>query len=196
MSTVKRQQLTQKLFIQMSGAPGSGKSTVSRLLRRSIGDTVVIDHDVLRSSLLESNVPFKQAAEQAYQLQWKLAQDFIGQGFNIIVDSTCNLQMVLDQGLTLAKDHGYTFWYVECKVRDIDLLDHRLRSRRPMTSQRTSVYCPPAAAQSGIVTDEDCRALFEKWIEDPCSPTNNVIVVDTTGNAETVRDHILETIVG
>jgi predicted kinase len=73
MSTKKKQQLTQKLFIQMSGAPGSGKSPVSRLLGRSIGDTVVIDHDVLRLSLLESNVPFKQVAEQAYQMQWKLA---------------------------------------------------------------------------------------------------------------------------
>jgi hypothetical protein len=85
---------------------------------------------------------------------------------------------------------------VECKVRDIDLLDQRLRSRRPMTSQRTGVYCPPAAAQSEIVTDEDCRALFKKWIENPCTPTDNVIVVDTAGNAETVRDHILMTIVG
>jgi adenylylsulfate kinase-like enzyme len=52
MSTKKKQQSMQKLSIQMSGAPGSGKSTVSRLLRRSIGDTVVFDHDVLRSSLL------------------------------------------------------------------------------------------------------------------------------------------------
>jgi predicted kinase len=175
--------LTQKLFMQMCGAPGSGKSTVSKLLRRSISDTVVIDHDVLRSSLLESNVPFKQAADQAYQLQWKLAQDFIGQGFNIIVDSTCDLQMDLDQRLTLAKDYGYAFWYVECKIRDIDLLDHRLRSRRPMTSQRTSVY---------IVTDEDCRCL-RNGLRIRAAPRNNVVVVDTTGNAQTVRDHILET---
>jgi uridine kinase len=68
MSTEKKQQSTQKLFIQISGAPGSGKSIVLRLLRRSIGDTVVINYDVLRSSLLESNMPFKQVAEQAYQL--------------------------------------------------------------------------------------------------------------------------------
>ena len=180
----------------MSGAPGSGKSTVSRLLGRSVGGTVVLDHDVLGSTLLEFNVSFQQAAEHAYQLQWKLAQDLIEPGFNIIIDNTCDFQMVLDQGLTLAKDHGYTFWYVECKVRDIDLLDQRLRSRRPMTSQRTGVYCPPAAAQSEVVTDEDCRALFEKWIEDPCSPTDNVVVVDTAGNAKMVRDHISKTIVG
>jgi len=40
------------VFIQMPGAPGSGKSTMAKLLRQSIGG-VVIDHDVIRSSLLE-----------------------------------------------------------------------------------------------------------------------------------------------
>ena len=65
-----------KLFIQMSGTPGSGKSTIAALLRQRIGG-VVIDHDVLRSSLFESGIPFDQAAQHAYQLQWALAQDFI-----------------------------------------------------------------------------------------------------------------------
>jgi predicted kinase len=198
MTTEWKQQSPRKLFIQMSGAPGSGKSTISRLLRRSIGNTVIIDHDILRSTLLESDMSFPQAAEHAYGLQWRLAQDFIDQDFNIIIDSTCNPQEVLDRGTTLAKDHDYSFWYVECKIDNIDLLDQRLRSRHAMTSQRTSVYLPPAAAatQSGVVTDEGCRALFKKWIEDPCRPTGNVIVVDSVGNSETARDHILERMVG
>lgn len=195
MATEETSQTTQKLFIQMSGAPGSGKSTVARLLGRSIWNTVVIDHDVLRSALLDSNMPFEEAAKHAYQLQWKLAQDLMEQSFNVIVDSTCNFQTILDQGSALAKHYGYSFWYVECKVGDIDVLDHRLGKRHAMKSQRTGVHNPPAAARSVNHTSEDYRAQFEKWM-DPCRPVGNVIVVDSTGNSEMARDHILENIVG
>lgn len=193
------QQTPHKLFIQMSGAPGSGKSTMARLLGRSIGG-VVIDHDVLRSALLESDLPFDQAAKHAYQLQWTLAQDVMKQGFNVIIDSTCNFQEVLDQGSTQAKQHGYIYWYVECKVQDVDLLDQRLRTRDPMTSQRTGVDYPPAAAAAaaahGAREGEDSRTLFKRWIENPCRPEDNVVIVDSTQNWEMLQDYILEQIVG
>nr|POF01187.1 hypothetical protein CFP56_21135 [Quercus suber] len=171
-----------KIFVQMSGAPGSGKSTLARLLGSSIGG-VVIDHDVLRSSLLKLDISFDQAAQQAYLLQWAIAQDITKQGFNVIVDSTCNYPEVIDQGSTLASQQGYAYWYVECQVRNIELLDKRLQTRTPMASQRTAVDCPPAAAQ-GSRAGEDARALFVKWIESPCRPDNNVVVVDSTGDTE------------
>ncbi|KAL9099932.1 MAG: hypothetical protein Q9163_004634 [Psora crenata] len=165
----------------MSGAPGFGKSTVARLLARSIGG-VVIDHDVLRSSLIDSNISFDQAAKLAYRLQWTLAQDVMKQGLSVIVDSTCNFPEVLDQG--------------SCKVRDVDLLDQRLRARDSMTSQRTAVDCPPPAAARGARDVEDSRALFKKWIEHPCRPEDNAVIVDSTGDLEVLRDSILKQILG
>ena len=185
-----------KLFIQMSGAPGSGKSTIARLLGQSIG-AVVIDHDVLRSTLLESDLQFGPAARNAYQLQWALAQDVMKQGLSVIIDSTCNFQVVLDRGAELAKEHGYSYWYVECQVRDVDLLDRRLRSRESMTSQRTAVGCAPVAAAvaNGPGESEDSRAIFKKWIENPCRPEHdNIVIVDSTGNPEILRGHILKKI--
>lgn len=186
-----------KLFIQMSGAPGSGKSTIARLLGQSIGG-VVIDHDVLRSSLLENNLEFSQAAKNAYELQWALAQDVMKQGLSVIIDSTCNFQIVLDRGTELAKQQGYHYWYVDCQVRDVDLLDRRLRSRDAMTSQRTGVDSAPAAAvaANGIGESEDSRAIFKRWIENPCRPEedNNSVIVDSTGRPEMLRDHILKMI--
>ncbi|KFY12072.1 hypothetical protein V492_04110 [Pseudogymnoascus sp. VKM F-4246] len=88
----------------MSGAPGAGKSTIAKLLGQSIGG-LVIDHDVLRSTLLESDLEFGAAAKHAYQLQWALAQDVMKQGLSVIIDSTCNFQVVLDRGSELAKNH-------------------------------------------------------------------------------------------
>jgi predicted kinase len=192
------QTASQRLFIQMSGAPGSGKSTMARLLRRSIGG-VVIDHDVLRSTLLDGpDIPFDQAAKYAYQLQWTLAEDIMKQGLDLIVDSTCNFQQVLDQGSALAKQYGHAYWYVECKVQDVDLLNQRLRARDPMTSQRAAVDCPPpaAAAAHGYRGDQDSRALFRTWIENPCRPEDRTVIVDSTGNPEMLRDFILKEIVG
>ena len=184
-------QKSRGLFIQMSGAPGSGKSTLARLLRQSIGG-VVIDHDVFRSTLLEyDDMAFDQVAKRAYSLQWAFAEDVLKQGLNVVIDSPCNYQEGLDQGSALAEKYEYAYWYVECKVEDLDLLDQRLRLRVPMRSQRTAIDSPPAGASSARI-GEPSRGLFEKWVKNPCRPDRNTIVVDSTNNAEANRDQILE----
>lgn len=66
-----------------------------------------------------------------------------------------------------------------------------------MTSQRTGVDCAPAAAtaENSISESEDSRAIFKRWIENPCRPEDdNIIIVDSTGNPEMLRDHILKRI--
>lgn len=65
-----------------------------------------------------------------------------------------------------------------------------------MTSQRTGVDRPPAAAVHDDYAVVDSRALFRKWIESPFRPDDNVIVVDSTRNPETLRDDILKQIMG
>ncbi|KAJ4026416.1 hypothetical protein NW752_001358 [Fusarium irregulare] len=84
--------MPRKHLIQMSGGPGSGKSTLARQLSKELKNGIVIDHDVIRSSLLEQENPcFETAAKQAYDLQWALARDAIKQGVcRVIIDSTCN----------------------------------------------------------------------------------------------------------
>lgn len=184
------------LVIQMSGAPGSGKSTIARLLRPYI-DGCIIDHDILRSSLLKNAFPFDEAAKHAYNLQWELARDFMEQGVaSVIIDSTCNYPQILNQGMELAKQYDYTYWYIECKVSDIDLLDKRLRSRLPMESQRSGMDCPPVAAQSNITSfgeDEAQRTLFTRWMDSPCRPDDNhIITLDSTNNPQSLCQEILQ----
>lgn len=185
--------LPRKLFIQMSGAPGSGKSTVANLLARSI-DGVVINHDLIKSFFLENDNSFDQSAKLTYSFQWILAGDMLKQGRNVIIDSTCNYKETLDQGTALARQYGYDYRYVECRVNDVDLLERRLHNRVSLRSQRTGVNSPPTDA-SGARHSEDYLALFTRWIENPARPANNAIVVDSSGSLEVSLDHILKQIV-
>lgn len=81
----------------MSGAPGSGKGTIGKLLGPLI-DAVIIDHDILKSSLLEDNIiSFEQAAKFAYRLDWTFADAMMEQGRSVIIDSACNYQEIVDR---------------------------------------------------------------------------------------------------
>jgi predicted kinase len=56
------------VFIQMFGAPGSGKSMLAKLLREPC-EAVVIDDDMIKSTLLaDDKIWFDQAAKAAYNV--------------------------------------------------------------------------------------------------------------------------------
>ena len=106
-----------KLLIQMSGAPGSGKSTLGNLLAQSLNG-IVIDHDLIRSFFLSASIPVSQSAKLSYNFQWVLASDILKQGRSVVIDSTCNYEETLDQGMALAKQRGAEYKYVECRVEE------------------------------------------------------------------------------
>jgi predicted kinase len=179
----------------MSGAPGSGKSTLSRLMAQSL-DGVIIDHDLLKSFFLDSDVAFDRAGRLAYRLQWVLAADLLGQGRRaVVVDSPCNFAEILERGATIASEHGAAYRYVECRVSvdDVALLDRRIQGRVAMRSQRTGVGRPPGDAQV-VGQGPDYDALFRKWIEHPCRPEGDIIVVDSTQSPEEGLDYVLKQI--
>lgn len=118
----------------------------------------------------------------------------IKQGRSVIIDSTCNYDEVLNQGTALARQYGYSYKYIECRVDDIDMLDRRLRDRVSLRGRRTGVNHPPPDIGDARHS-EDYRPLFKKWIEDPCRPATDAIVVDSTGSPEECRDYILKQVV-
>ncbi len=163
------------------------------LLAQSING-VVIDHDLIRSSLLDNDIVFEQAAKLAYRFQWVLAEDMVKRERNVIIDSTCNYDETLNKGVMLARKYGFNYRYVECRVHDIELLDRRLRNRVPLRSQRTSVSLPPTDAND-LRRNEDSQALFKRWIEYPCRPGHDAIVVDSSTEPEQCLEYILKQIV-
>ena len=108
------------------------------------------------------------------------------------MDSICNFREIVEHGTVIAQRYGYEYWYVECKVEDIDVLEARLGARDALRSQRTSVKCPSLAADEAR-EGEDHRAVFEGWMRNMCRPgkEGNFVIVDSTGSVEECRDEIL-----
>lgn len=184
-----------RLLIQMSGAPGSGKSTLANLLAgHSSINGVVVNHDLIKSFFLDNGIIFQRSAQLTYNLQWLLAGDLLRQGRSVIVDSICNYQETLDQGIALAQKHGFEYAYVECvlTISDIGLLEQRLHERVALRSQRTSVDAEPRDFGAQGSSCGDAVSRYQSWIESPLRPSgNSVIAVDATASPTECLDSAL-----
>jgi predicted kinase len=164
------------LFIQMSGAPGSGKTTVARALAKRI-EAVVIDHDITKSALLAADVPVASAGRASYLVLEALARDLLAQGYSVIFDSPCFYVELLERGQRLAQEAGAQYGYIECVVEDLDELDRRLRARPRLPSQVVGVWVPPSEGSGKAGSGDD---LFRDWIANMKRPDSGYLVLDTT----------------
>lgn len=129
-------------FLQMSGFPGSGKSTLSREIARRL-DVVIVDHDVTKTALLESTSDHPLdpalAGKIAYDIDWALVEFNLSLGRNVILDSPCLYDVMVERGLAFSEKHGATYRYVECLVDNVDEINRRLSERERKISQIDSV---------------------------------------------------------
>lgn len=134
-------------FIQMSGFPGSGKSALSREIAQQFG-AVIVDHDIVKSSLMESiehaPIDLKLAGKIAYNIDWSLVEFHLSQGFNVILDSPCLYDELVEKGLFLCEKYNADYKYVECYLDDMDEINRRLKTRHRMASQIQEILSPEA----------------------------------------------------
>lgn len=155
-------------FVQMSGFPGSGKSTLSRQVAKRTG-AVVIDHDIVKSALLHSieEIPIdaKFAGKISYNIDWSLIEFHLSQGQNVIFDSPCLYQEMVDRGIGLSKKYNVKYKYVECCLNDFHEVNFRLLNRERLVSQ---------------IREVSSEEAFNETIENSKKPTDyQWIVVDT-----------------
>ncbi|WP_419961705.1 AAA family ATPase [Psychrobacillus sp. BM2] len=125
-------------FVQMSGFPGSGKSTLARQVLQKTG-AVIIDHDIVKSALLHSieevAIDSNLAGKISYNIDWSLIEFHLSQGQDVIFDSPCLYQEMIDKGTYLSKRYNVKYKYIECYLSDIYEINSRLKNRERMISQ-------------------------------------------------------------
>lgn len=129
-------------FIQMSGFPGSGKSTLALEIAKRT-DCVIIDHDIVKSALLnsvdDSQLDGKLAGKISYNIDFSLVEFYLSQGKNVILDSPCLYDEMIEKGIALSRSYNVKYKYIECYLADFDEINNRLKNRDKKISQITKV---------------------------------------------------------
>ena len=101
--------------IVVSGAPGSGKTTLARLL----GDRLSLPHlnkDVVAGSLLRSGMPYDEANVRAFRLVYGTAQTWLSSSLSLVLDNTMYPDYSPAEVASL-HPHG-TVIHVHCRATD------------------------------------------------------------------------------
>ncbi|WP_144615880.1 AAA family ATPase [Bacillus cereus] len=154
-------------FLQMSGFPGSGKSTVSKYIAKLTG-AVIVDHDVLKSALLQSlemkGIESTIVGGVSYDVEWVLIDSYLEQGHSVILDSPCLYEGMVEKGIKLSNKHGVK--YIECYLNDREEINNRLQKRKRMVSQIERV---------------DSEVAFKKWLDGSKRPLNSEYLIVDSG---------------
>ncbi|MEU4604121.1 AAA family ATPase [Kribbella sp. NPDC023972] len=161
-------------LLQMSGVPGSGKSTVAAY----VVDTyraVAVDYDVIRSAVLDAGFDVPSSAKAAYEVMYAQARHVLAQGHSVVMDSPCFWPRILTEGMEIAGEHDAAYRYIECQVRDLKVLDERLRRRPRLRSHRRGVDYPPVDLGDELV---DGEALFRNGMDRVQRPSGDYLQLD------------------
>lgn len=168
-------------FLQMAGFPGSGKSTLAQSLAKRTG-AVIVDHDVVKSALLESMegqaIDPRTAGKISYGIDWSLIEFHLSLGHSVIFDSPCLYAEMLGKGMRLAEKYNAKYKYVECYLNDFQEINERLKKRKRKISQLQEILS---------------EQVFSVAIDSSERPLNMEHVVVNSGKAlEVYFDEVVE----
>jgi predicted kinase len=121
-------------LLQMAGFPGSGKSTLAKEISKHI-DVVVIDRDVIKSSMTEAGVGADIVANASYSVTFSLCRFYLSIGKSVIIDTPCYYDESLENGMSIAREYNAKYKYIECRLEDFEEINSRLKSRTRVISQ-------------------------------------------------------------
>ena len=167
-------------FLQMAGFPGSGKSTLAlEIANRK--DYIIIDHDVTKTALLNSSneaVDRQEAGKIAYNIDFALVDFYLAQGRNVILDSPCLYEEIIERGTTISHKYGANYKYIECYLDDFDEINKRLKNRSNLISQ---------------ISEVKSKEIFYTAIKSNKKPLNyNSITINTSKSIDTYIDKVID----
>ncbi|WP_132208326.1 AAA family ATPase [Kribbella steppae] len=161
-------------LLQMSGVPGSGKSTVAAHVVETCR-AVAVDYDVIKSAVLDAGFDLATSTKAAYEVMYAQARHVLAQGHPVVMDSPCFWPRILAEGMEIARQHDASYRYIECQVRDLKVLDERLARRPRLRTHRRGVNCPPVDLGDELV---DGEALFRDSMDRVQRPSGNYLQLD------------------
>ncbi|MEV6415450.1 ATP-binding protein [Kribbella sp. NPDC051718] len=158
-------------LLQMSGVPGSGKSTVAAHVVEAFS-AVAVDYDVIKSAVLDAGFDLASSTKAAYEVMYAQARHVLTQGHPVIMDSPCFWPRIVTEGIQIASHHDATYKYIECQLDDLNLLDERLHRRPSLRSHRRGVDHPPVDLGDDLV---DGEAFYRDSTTRVQRPPNNYL---------------------
>ncbi|NGN68273.1 AAA family ATPase [Streptomyces sp. A7024] len=112
------------MLIVIGGLPGTGKTTLSRLLAARIG-AVHLRVDTIEQAIVRSGLTEHPVGAAGYTVGYALAADQLGQGFTVIAESVNPLAVTRDSWRDVGLKAGVPV--VEVEVICSDPAEHRDR---------------------------------------------------------------------
>jgi len=116
------------MLIALSGLPGTGKTSIARLLARRM-PAVHVRIDTIEQALLRARVPVPIGAE-GYVVAYGIASDNLRLGHHVIADCVNAMQVSRDAWEGIAHECQVAFLHVHLVCSDADEHRRRLSQRR------------------------------------------------------------------
>jgi predicted kinase len=124
---------TGSTFIVMRGYPGTGKSTIARLLAAAL-HAPLIDRDIIRQMAVDLFGNQPQVGQFSYELLFALAREQLRLGLSVVVDTPLTYRTTYDQCKELAQAFHTPMLVVHCQCPP-EVQKRRLEGRKGKVSE-------------------------------------------------------------
>ncbi|MEV1002095.1 AAA family ATPase [Nonomuraea sp. NPDC050202] len=117
------------MLIVIGGLPGTGKTTLSRLLAKHLAGAVHVRIDTIEQAIVRSGLARHPLGPAGYTVGYALAEDHLRQGLTVIAESVNPLPVTRDAWREVGVRAGVPVAEVEVTCSDQDEHRHRVTSR-------------------------------------------------------------------
>lgn len=123
---------SKSIFIVMRGFPGTGKSTIARLLAASL-HAPLIDRDILRQTAVDVFGNVAHVGQFSYELMFALTREQLKLGLSVVVDTPLTYRRTYEQCLEMAQTFNVPMLVVHCQCPQ-EVQKRRLEGRKGQVS--------------------------------------------------------------
>ena len=123
------------VLIVMSGLPGTGKTTLSRLWAQKIG-AVYLRIDSIEGGIIGSMLGVTDIKDSGYTVAHNLAKDNLNNGLSVVADSVNPLNVTRDDWRKVGDDLGIVVKEVEIICSHPKIHRHRIETRETNIGNR------------------------------------------------------------